>query len=216
MILKTAILLACSTAALGFTIDSRIKRQDDDSTGPLSNSRRGLGDTIISPAIDAGGSLASTGLEVHVSGDVASKGIDSLIHAGSDTAQHGIDSAINGGTDLAKDLASKGVEVADNVGKGINNAILAGSDAVQGGIAKVINAGIDLAAMGLDTVGAIGSRVQGAFNETYQDEKNSVGTSFTSVKDLIHQNIETGADVAKTIFDLGTIIPKFGKNLILG
>ncbi|XP_008212887.1 uncharacterized protein LOC100680109 [Nasonia vitripennis] len=212
MILKTAIFLACSTAALGFTIDSRIKRQDDDSTGPLSNSRRGLGDTIISSAIDAGGSLASTGLEV--AGDVASKGIDSLIHAGSDTVQHGIDSAINGGTDLAKDLASKGV--ADNFGKGINNAILAGSDAVQGGIAKAINAGIDLAAMGVETVGAIGSRVQTAFNETYQDEKNSVGTSFTSVKDLIHQNIETEANVAKTIFDLGTIIPKFGKNLILG
>ncbi len=60
------------------------------------------------------------------------------------------------------------------------------------------------------------SRVQNAFNSTYQEEKNSVSDSWNNVKELMHQNIETGANITKTAFDLGTIFPKFGKNLIIG
>ncbi|OXU23310.1 hypothetical protein TSAR_002696 [Trichomalopsis sarcophagae] len=60
------------------------------------------------------------------------------------------------------------------------------------------------------------SRVQNAFNSTYQEEKDSVSDSWNNVKGLIHQNIETGANLTKTAFDLGTIFPKFGKNLIIG
>ncbi|XP_016841866.1 uncharacterized protein LOC100114502 [Nasonia vitripennis] len=69
--------------------------------------------------------------------------------------------------------------------------------------------------IGSDIKGAA-SRVQNAFNSTYQEEKDSVSDSWNNVKGLIHQNIETGANLTKTAFDLGTIFPKFGKNLIIG
>ncbi|XP_003426944.1 uncharacterized protein LOC100680390 [Nasonia vitripennis] len=62
----------------------------------------------------------------------------------------------------------------------------------------------------------VASRVQNAFNSTYQEEKDSVSDSWNNVKELIHQNVETGANLTKTAFDLGTIFPNFGKNLIIG
>ncbi|XP_058801087.1 uncharacterized protein LOC131669906 [Phymastichus coffea] len=60
-----------------------------------------------------------------------------------------------------------------------------------------------------------GKRLQNAFNETYQDERNSVSDSYNSVKDRFHQDIETAGNLTKTAFDLGTILPKFGKNVII-
>ncbi|OXU28373.1 hypothetical protein TSAR_006424 [Trichomalopsis sarcophagae] len=85
-----------------------------------------------------------------------------------------------------------------------------------------LNAGNAASAMqnAANTIGSgakgVASRVQNAFNSTYQEEKDSVSDSWNNVKELIHQNVETGANLTKTAFDLGTIFPKFGKNLIIG
>lgn len=60
------------------------------------------------------------------------------------------------------------------------------------------------------------NRLVNAFNKTYEEERQSVGDTWDSMKKLTHQNIETGANMTKTGFDLGTVIPKFGKNFIVG
>ncbi|XP_003427776.1 uncharacterized protein LOC100679800 [Nasonia vitripennis] len=119
----------------------------------------------------------------------------------------------NLGSSLASGLAST---TSDMIQKGVSKVVSSGTDIIGRGVSDMENAVNNIATMGLEGVKAVGSRIEGALKNTYHEEKDSFKSSWDSVKNMMINGIEAGANLTKTGFDLGTIGPKLGKNLILG
>ncbi|KAL7299139.1 hypothetical protein TKK_0007739 [Trichogramma kaykai] len=54
----------------------------------------------------------------------------------------------------------------------------------------------------------------GGVGKTFDYGRNALVNGWDSIKDLGHKGIETQATLQKSGFDLGTIVPQFGRNAI--